>query len=321
MRRTSVQIYKSDRGILKSRSFSQCCSAKKKTFKSNGIPLWLCPSSVAPPFHVPSVGTKIWVVRWQCVELGGAGGGRDSQNSLNNLHFFLSPGLTGKSDGRLQAVLRCVANRSPSPVPFVRSHQVWPLPIICLQSLLSHQQTSVSLSLHSCITRPSAMCYKKTKCSLGVWVHLAVLLSRWSSQQSRMSFSSRPEKRWRNSCLFSALSCSVEACFNSLWTKTDSGGKWYLPNEFSELRQYSYRTKEQRNLRNKQFTRVLAAYYTFLHVHRTFPCNFQKKKNEKKNFSFHTRTAVWSVSGLSHWWRKSCKISKKRDWIRCIGAI
>lgn len=95
MRRTSVQIYKSDRGISKSRSFTQCCSAKKKTFKSNGIPLWLCPSSVAPPFHVPSVGTKIWVVRWQCVELGGAGGGRDSQNSLNNLHFFLSPGLTG----------------------------------------------------------------------------------------------------------------------------------------------------------------------------------------------------------------------------------
>lgn len=89
MRRTSVQIYKSDRGISKSRSFTQCCSAKKKTFKSNGIPLWLCPSSVAPPFHVPSVGTKIWVVRWQCVELGGAGGGRDSQNSLNNLnHFF-----------------------------------------------------------------------------------------------------------------------------------------------------------------------------------------------------------------------------------------
>lgn len=89
MRRTSVQIYKSDRGILKSRSFTQRCSAKKKTFKSNGIPLWLCPSSVAPPFHVPSVGTEIWVVRWQqCVELGGAGGGRDSHNSLNNLHFF-----------------------------------------------------------------------------------------------------------------------------------------------------------------------------------------------------------------------------------------
>lgn len=31
MQRTSVQIYKSDRGISKSRSFAQCCSVKKKT--------------------------------------------------------------------------------------------------------------------------------------------------------------------------------------------------------------------------------------------------------------------------------------------------
>lgn len=142
------------------------------------------------------------------------------------------------------------------------------------------------------------MCYKETKCSLGVWVHLAVLLSRGSSQQSRLSFSSRPEKRWRNSCLLSALSCSVEACFNSLWTKTDSGVKWYLPNEFSELRQYSYRTKEQRNLRNKQFTGVLAAYYTFLHFHCTFPCNFQKKKNEKKKTSLFTHTQLSGQSAV-----------------------
>lgn len=128
-----------------------------------------------------------------------------------------------------------------------------------------------------------------------------LLLSRWSSQQSRMSFSSRPEKQWRNSCLLSALSCSVEACFNSLWTKTDSGVKLYLPNEFGELRQYSYRTKEQRNLQNKQFTRVLAANYTFLHFHRTFPCNFQKKKNGKKNLLFshtHTRTQLSGQSAV-----------------------
>lgn len=152
-----------------------------------------------------------------------------------------------------------------------------------------------------------------------------LLLSRWSSQQSRMSFSSRPEKQWRNSCLLSALSCSVEACFNSLWTKTDSGVKLYLPNEFGELRQYSYRTKEQRNLQNKQFTRVLAANYTFLHFHRTFPCNFQKKKNgEKKPSLFtHTHTHAHSCLVSQRFVPLTEKILQniKEERIRCIGAI